>query len=70
MGSDAACTDSHQLKNGGELTVNKLMRSMLQFCKDEKLVETNKDTYADLHWHYGLPLMKEEKIPQSSVTQW
>ena len=54
----------------GKGIASKLMRPMLQFCDDERMVaylETNKDINVGLYRHYGFDLMKEEMIPKSSV---
>lgn len=57
----------------GKGLANKLMRPMLQFCDEEKMVaylETNKETNVGLYRHYGFSLMKEEKIPKTPVTHY
>ena len=57
----------------GKGIASKLMRPMLQFCDDEKMVaylETNKEANVGLYQHYGFDLMKEELIPTSSVTHY
>ena len=49
---------------------SKLMRPMLHFCDEEKMVsylETNKEKNVGLYQHYGFELMKEEMIPKSNV---
>ena len=54
----------------GRGIASKLMRPMLQFCDDERMVaylETNKETNVGLYRHYGFDLMKEEQIPKSTV---
>ena len=54
----------------GKGIANKLMRPMLQFCDDERMVaylETNKEQNVGLYRHYGFDLMKEELIPKSPV---
>ena len=54
----------------GKGIASKLMRPMLQFCDDERMVaylETNKEENVGLYRHYGFDLMKEELIPKSSV---
>ena len=54
----------------GKGIASKLMRPMLQFCDDERMVaylETNKEVNVGLYRHYGFDLMREEKIPNSSV---
>lgn len=57
----------------GKGIASKLMRPMLQFCDDEKMVaylETNKAPNVSLYRHYGFTLMKEEQIPKSPVTHY
>ena len=57
----------------GKGLASKLMRPMLQFCDDERMVaylETNKETNVGLYQHYGFDLMKEEVIPQTPVTHY
>ena len=54
----------------GKGIASKLMRPMLQFCDDERMVaylETNKEQNVGLYRHYGFDLMKEELIPKSPV---
>ena len=54
----------------GKGMASKLMRPMLQFCDDERMVsylETNKEANVGLYRHYGFELMKEEQIPKSTV---
>lgn len=54
----------------GKGIASKLLRPMLQFCDDEKMVaylETNKDKNVTLYNHYGFELKKEELIPKTSV---
>lgn len=54
----------------GKGIASKLMRPMLQFCDDERMVaylETNKESNVGLYKHYGFDLMREELIPKSSV---
>ena len=54
----------------GKGIASKLMRPMLQFCDDERMVaylETNKESNVGLYKHYGFDLMKEELIPKSPV---
>ncbi len=54
----------------GKGIASKLMRPMLRFCDDERMVaylETNKEANVGLYKHYGFDLMKEERIPTSSV---
>ena len=57
----------------GKGLASKLMRPMLQFCDDEKMVaylETNKPSNAGLYQHYGFDLMLEELIPNTPVTHY
>ena len=54
----------------GKGIASKLMRPMLKFCDDEKMVaylETNKENNVSLYNHYGFELKKEELIPKTSV---
>ena len=54
----------------GKGIAGKLMRPMLRFCDDERMVaylETNKETNVGMYRHYGFDLMKEERIPKSAV---
>ena len=57
----------------GKGIASKLMRPMLQFCDDERMVaylETNKEANVGLYKHYGFELMKEELIPSTPVTHY
>ena len=57
----------------GKGLASKLMRPMLQFCDDEKMVaylETNGASNVTLYQHYGFDLMKEELIPKTPVTHY
>ena len=57
----------------GKGIASKLMRPMLDFCDDERMVaylETNKNINVGLYEHYGFDLMKEELIPKSDVTHY
>ena len=57
----------------GKGIASKLMRPMLQFCDDERMVaylETNKEANVGLYQHYGFDLMREELIPKSPVTHY
>ena len=57
----------------GKGIASKLMRPMLQFCDDERMVsylETNKEANVSLYRHYGFDLMKEELIPGTPVTHY
>ena len=54
----------------GKGIASKLLRPMLQFCDDEKMVaylETNKASNVDLYKHYNFELKKEELIPKTTV---
>ena len=54
----------------GKGIASKLMRPMLKFCDDERMVaylETNKESNVGLYQHYGFDLMKEELIPKTPV---
>ena len=54
----------------GRGLASKLMRPMLQFCDDERMVaylETNKEANVGLYKHYGFDLMREELIPKTPV---
>ena len=54
----------------GKGLASKLMKPMLQFCDDEKMVaylETNKAENVGLYNHYGFELKKEELIPKTTV---
>ena len=57
----------------GKGIASKLMRPMLKFCDDEKMVaylETNKTGNVTLYKHYGFDLKKEEIIPKTDVTHY
>ena len=57
----------------GKGIASKLMKPMLQFCDDEKMVaylETNKEKNVSLYNHYGFALKKEELIPKTTVTHY
>ena len=57
----------------GKGIASKLMRPMLGFCDDEKMVaylETNKDSNVGLYQHYGFELKREEIIPKTTVTHY
>ena len=57
----------------GKGLASKLMRPMLQFCDDERMVaylETNKEANVELYKHYGFDIMREEQIPNSPVTHY
>jgi ribosomal protein S18 acetylase RimI-like enzyme len=54
----------------GKGLASKLLRPMLGFCDDEKMVaylETNKESNVGLYRHYGFDLMREECIPKTPV---
>lgn len=57
----------------GKGIASKLMKPMLKFCDDEKMIaylETNKESNVGLYNHYGFDLMKEELIPKTPVTHY
>ena len=57
----------------GKGIASKLLRPMLEFCDDEKMVaylETNKESNVSLYKHYGFELKKEEMIPKTTVTHY
>ena len=57
----------------GKGIASKLLRPMLSFCDDEKMVtylETNKESNVGLYKHYGFELKKEEVIPKTTVTHY
>lgn len=57
----------------GKGIASKLMRPMLRFCDDERMVaylETNKESNVSLYRHYGFDLMREELIPKTPVTHY
>ena len=57
----------------GKGLASKLMRPMLNFCDNERMVaylETNKAANVGLYQHYGFDLMREELIPSSPVTHY
>ena len=57
----------------GKGIASKLMRPMLNFCDDEKMVaylETNKEDNVGLYKHFGFDLKKEELIPKTTVTHY
>ena len=54
----------------GKGIASKLLRPMLRFCDEERMVsylETNKEGNVSLYEHFGFELKKEEKIPKSTV---
>ena len=54
----------------GKGIASKLLRPMLEFCDDEKMIvylETNKKSNVSLYNHYGFELKKEELIPKTNV---
>ena len=54
----------------GKGIASKLMRPMLQFCDDERMVaylETNKESNVGMYTHYGFDLMRSEPIPKTPV---
>ena len=57
----------------GKGIASRLMRPMLSFLDDERMVaylETNKETNVGLYRHYGFDLMREEQIPKTPVTHY
>lgn len=57
----------------GKGLASKLLRPMLGFCDDEKMVaylETNKEPNVGLYRHYGFDLMLEEHILKTLVTHY
>lgn len=57
----------------GKGIASKLMRPMLGFCDNERMIaylETNKEANVGLYKHYGFDLMKEELIPKTPVTHY
>ena len=57
----------------GKGIASKLLRPMLEFCDNEKMVaylETNKESNVSLYKHYGFELKKEELIPKTTVTHY
>ena len=57
----------------GKGIASKLMKPMLNFCDNEKMVaylETNKESNVSLYKHYGFELKKQEPIPKSPVTHY
>jgi ribosomal protein S18 acetylase RimI-like enzyme len=54
----------------GQGIASKLLRPMLEFCDNEKMIiylETNKKSNVGLYNHYGFELKKEEFIPKTNV---
>ena len=52
----------------GKGIASKLMRPMLEFCDNERMVaylETNKDVNVGLYQHYGFEVMHEELVPDT-----
>ena len=57
----------------GKGIATKLLRPMLQFCDDERMIaylETNKASNVDFYKHYNFELKKEELIPKTTVTHY
>ena len=57
----------------GKGIASKLVKPMLKFLDDEKMVaylETNKASNVSLYNHYGFELKKEEIIPKTTVTHY
>ena len=54
----------------GKGIAGKLMRPMLQFCDDERMVaylETNKQENVGMYRHFGFDLKREEPVPKTPV---
>jgi ribosomal protein S18 acetylase RimI-like enzyme len=54
----------------GKGIASKLMRPMLRFCDDEKMLvylETNKESNVPMYQHYGFELQEQKTIPGSPV---
>ena len=54
----------------GKGIASKLMKPMLHFCDDEKMIaylETNKESNVQLYNHYGFQLQETQMVPGSSV---
>lgn len=57
----------------GKGIATKLLKPMLDFCDNERMVaylETNKSSNVSLYNHYGFELKKEEFIPKTIVTHY
>ena len=57
----------------GKGIASKLLKPMLNFCDNEKMVaylETNKQSNVGLYNHYGFELKKQELIPKSNITHY
>ena len=57
----------------GQGIASKLMRPMLKFCDDERMVaylETHKGDNVGLYKHYGFELVREVLIPKTPVTHY
>ena len=57
----------------GKGIASKLIKPMLKFLDDEKMVaylETNKESNVSLYNHYGFELKREEIIPKTTVTHY
>lgn len=57
----------------GKGIASKLLRPMLEFCDNERMVaylETNKESNVSLYKHYNFELKKEELIPKTTVTHY
>ena len=57
----------------GKGIASKLLRPMLEFCDNERMVaylETNKKSNVSLYKHYNFELKKEELIPKTTVTHY
>ena len=54
----------------GKGIASKLLRPMLDFCDNEKMLcylETNKESNVTLYQHYGFQLAEEKPVPKSDV---
>ena len=57
----------------GKGIASRLLRPMLQFCDDERMIaylETNKESNVGMYRHYGFELKREELIPKTPVTHY
>ena len=57
----------------GKGIASKLMRPMLEFCKNEKMpayLETNKASNVKMYQHFGFELKREEPIPKTTVNHY
>ena len=57
----------------GKGIASKLMRPMLNFCDNERMIsylETNKESNVGMYKHYGFELKRDELIPNTPVTHY